>query len=98
MSAFQAAVETYLVDMGHLSPEQLKQARQYQEKTSCSLGKALWSLNLMAQPAYLQALSDVTGHPIYTQWLPTSHVLVDFTLARAFDPGNLSQIGFFPYA
>jgi cellulose synthase/poly-beta-1,6-N-acetylglucosamine synthase-like glycosyltransferase len=84
--------------MGHLTPEQLQQAKELQEKIGCSLGKALWSLNLMDHSAYLQALSAVTRCPVLTEWLLTSNARLDFTLARAFDAAHLSQLGFFPYA
>lgn len=97
MSPFQAAVETHLTRAGRLTEAQLQQARALQGKTGCTLGKALWSLNLVGQSEYLRVVSTVSGCPIFTEWLGTSGVPADFTLARTFEPTVLSQLGFFPY-
>ena len=94
MSPFQAAVETHLTRTGRLTEAQLQQARALQGKTGCTLGKALWSLNLVGQSEYLRVVSTVSGCPIFTEWLGTSGVPADFTLARTFEPTVLSQLGF----
>jgi cellulose synthase/poly-beta-1,6-N-acetylglucosamine synthase-like glycosyltransferase len=98
VSAYQAAVEGHLLHRGDVAEAQLQQAKELQDKTGRSLGTALWSLNLLGQPEYLRILSEVSGCPVLTEWLMTSSSRVDFTLASAFEPASLSQLGFFPYA
>jgi cellulose synthase/poly-beta-1,6-N-acetylglucosamine synthase-like glycosyltransferase len=98
MNALQAAIETQAVDKGHLTLRQLGQAKALQERIGCSLGKALWSLNILTQAEVIEVLSAVTGRPSLTQWMGTSGHRVDFALARAFDPAYLSQVGCFPCA
>lgn len=98
MKEFQAQVEAKLLAMGYLNPEQLQQAKELQTKISCSLGKALWSLNLLTQAEFLQVVAVVTGQTLLTQWLVISGTVLDFSLAKAFEPTYLSQVGFFPCA
>ena len=98
MKKFQAQVEAQLLTMGYIACEQLQQAKQLQSKISCSLGKALWSLNRVNLTEFLQVVAIVTGHSLLTQWLINSDTVLDFSLAKAFEPAYLRQVGFFPCA
>lgn len=98
MKEFQAQVEAQLLTMGYINCEQLQQAKQLQSKISCSLGKALWSLNRVTLPEFLQVVALATGRSLLTQWLINSETVLDFSLAKAFEPAYLRQIGFFPCA
>ena len=49
MREFQPQIEAQLLARGYLNFEKLQQALELQNKISCSLGKALWSLNLLTQ-------------------------------------------------
>ena len=98
MKGFQAHLENQLLVMGYLSPEQLQQAKELQSRISCSLGKALWSLNTVTQTEFLQVVASVTGETLLTQWLIASGTVLDFSLAKAFEPAYLRQLSFFPCA
>ena len=98
MKEFQAQVEAQLLTMGYINCEQLQQAKQLQSKISCSLGKALWSLNQVTLPEFLQVVALATDRKLLTQWLINSETVLDFSLAKAFEPAYLRQIGFFPCA
>ena len=98
MKEFQAQVEAQLLTMGYINCEQLQQAKQLQSKISCSLGKALWSLNRVTLPEFLQVVALATDRKLLTQWLINSETVLDFSLAKAFEPAYLRQIGFFPCA
>lgn len=92
------SLEAQLLSMGYINSEQLKQAKELQTKVFCSLSKALWSLNLLTQAEFLQVAGVVTGQPLLTDWLIASGSALDFSLAKAFDPAYLRQVGFFPCA
>lgn len=98
MKEFQAHLEEQLLAMGYLNCEQLQQAKDLQSKISCSLGKALWSLNRVTQVEFLQVVAIVTGQTLLTQWLIDSGTVLDFSLANVFEPAYLRQVGFFPCA
>ena len=98
MREFQPQVEAQLLTIGYVTSEQLNQALELQAKISCSLGKALWSLNLLTQAEFLQVLGAVTDHILLTDWLVASGSVLDFSIAKAFEPGYLRQLGFFPCA
>lgn len=98
MREFQPQIEAQLLALGYLKGEQLQQALELKAKISCSLGKALWSLNLLTQAEFLHVLGTVTGHILLTDWLVVSGSVLDFSIAQAFEPGYLRQIGFFPCA
>lgn len=98
MREFQPQVEAQLLTIGYVTSEQLNQALELQAKISCSLGKALWSLNLLTQAEFLQVLGAVTDHILLTDWLVASGSVLDFSIAKAFEPAYLRQLGFFPCA
>lgn len=98
MREFQPQLEAELLALGYLQPKQLRQAKELQAQVSCSLGKVLWSLNLLTQIEYLQLAGVVTGQTLLTDWLIVSGRILDFSLAKAFEPGYLRQVGFFPCA
>lgn len=98
MREFQPQIEAELLTRGYITSEQLEQALELQAKISCSLGKALWSLNLITQLEFLQVVGNVTGHILLTDWLLVSGSTLDFSIAKAFDPAYMRQLGFFPCA
>lgn len=98
MREFQPQIEAQLLAKGYLNFEKLQQALELQNKISCSLGKALWSLNLLTQAEFLLVIGTVTGHILLTDWLIVSGSVLDFSIAKAFEPGYLRQLGFFPCA
>ena len=98
MREFQPQIEAQLLARGYLNFEKLQQALELQNKISCSLGKALWSLNLLTQAEFLLVIGTVTGHILLTDWLIVSGSVLDFSIAKAFEPGYLRQLGFFPCA
>jgi hypothetical protein len=98
MREVQPQIEAQLLAMGYLNPEQLQQALELQANISCSLGKALWSLNLLTQAEFLQVVGAVTDHILLTDWLVVSGSVLDFSIAKAFEPAYLRQVGFFPCA
>lgn len=96
MREFQPQIEAQLLARGYVNPEQLGQALELQSKISCSLGKALWSLNLLTQPEFLQIIGSVTGHIVLTDWLLVSGSTLDFSIAKAFEPAYMRELRFFP--
>lgn len=98
MRDFQPQIEAQLLDKGYLKAEKLQEALNLQTKISCSLGKALWSLNLLTQAEYLHVIGTVTGRVILTDWLVVSGGILDFSIAKAFEPAYLRQLVFFPCA
>ena len=98
MREFQPQIEAELLAKGYVNSEQLQQALELQAKISCSLSKALWSLNLLTGAEFLQVTGTVTGHILLTDWLLVSGSVLDFSIAKAFDPAYMRQLGFFPCA
>lgn len=98
MRDFQPQIEAKLLKSGCLTSEQLKEAIDLQAKISCSLGKALWSLNLLTQAEFLHFIGTVSGHILLTDWLVVSGSVLDFSIAKTFDAAYLRELGFFPCA
>jgi len=98
MRDFQPQIETKLLASGCLTSEQLQAAIDLQAKISCSLGKALWSLNLLTQAEFLHFIGTVSGHILLTDWLVVSGSVLDFSIAKTFDAAYLRELGFFPCA
>lgn len=98
MREFQPQIEAQLLAKKYLSFDQLQQALELQDKISCSLGNALWSLNFLTPAEFLHIIGTVTGHILLTDWLIVSGSVLDFSIAKAFEPIYLRQLGFFPCA
>ncbi len=98
MREIQPEIEAKLLAMGCLTCEELQLALDLQDKTSCSLRKALWSLNFLTQAEFLHVLQAVTDRSLLTDWLLVSGSTLDFSIAKAFDSAYLRQVGFFPCA
>jgi len=98
MRHFQPQIEAKLLESGCLTSEQLEEAIDLQAKISCSLGKALWSLNFLTQAEFLHLIGTISGHILLTDWLVVSGSVLDFSIAKAFEPAYLRELGFFPCA
>ncbi|MEN9231199.1 MAG: hypothetical protein Q6L68_09860, partial [Thermostichus sp. DG02_5_bins_236] len=62
-------LESWLIRAGYLTPEQLAQAREYQQKAYCSLPRALWSLQQMHPSKFVRLWSGFANRPTLWQWL-----------------------------
>ncbi|MEQ9482004.1 hypothetical protein [Coleofasciculus sp. F4-SAH-05] len=96
MKQFSTKMIAAFLAKGYLTRPQLHRVKELQAQTSCSLGKALWSLNLVSKTEFLTLASAVTNLPTLTEWLKSSGNVLDFSLAKAFKTQELIQCGFFP--
>lgn len=96
MKQFSTKMIAALLAKGYLTRPQLHRVKELQAQTACSLGKALWSLNLVSKTEFLILASAVTNLPTLTEWLKSSGNVLDFSLAKAFKTQELIQCGFFP--
>lgn len=92
----QAQFEAKLLSQQYLTPEQLDRAKQIQIRDSCSLARALWSLNLMQPQQFAAIAAAMSGDLTLDQWRSQPGHSLDPELGWTFTANDLFPIRFFP--
>jgi hypothetical protein len=95
MTPLEIQLQEHLIQEQRLTAQQFRSAYDLSQETPCSLAQALWRLNLMAPDTFLETVSRLTDRPLLKRWLERGQV-IDFAVARQFEPAELSRLGFFP--